>query len=196
MIVPKVYLFSSVFNMIQLPSLADYLSCDCECFQNETFLTKNSSKKPIDYVQKEKLKCEFILDQVNKHQIFDINTLMLKPCYGVSSTTAIILRTSLLRHQHSIKRLKIATKKLLDIYIAIENGKNVSVTVYIQTIQQHINTLINTWIKLFRSESVVCTSELVKSENNHIQTLKVLENVIKSPVYGFDQLEISVKPPE
>jgi hypothetical protein len=155
--------------MIQLPSLADYLSCDCECFQNETFLSKNSSKKPLDYVQNKKLNCEFILEEVNKHQFFDIIhcclNLVMVFIYNSNYFKNFSFKTPTF-----YQRLKIAMKKISDIYIAIENGKNVSVTVYIQTVQQHINTLINTWIKLFRSESVVCTSELVKSENNYIQT--------------------------
>jgi len=181
--------------MVEIPPYQDYLSCNCICFQNEAiFPPKKIPRKLCDYVEQEKKRCEAMHDEVLKHQFFDIQTI--KPCYGVSSTTALILRSSLYRHQNSIKKLKIATKKFSNIFVAIENGKVVSVNVYIQALQQLIDTTISTWVNLFKADSFICITKLAQSEKNHLETLKVLENVVKSADCGFDQLEIPVEPPQ
>ncbi len=56
--------------------------------------------------------------------------------------------------------------KFANIYIQIENWKEISVTVSIQTLQQHIKTAVNTWVNLYKSDSYVCISKLAQSEKN------------------------------
>jgi hypothetical protein len=175
---------------------SDYLTLNCQCFKNEiTFPTKKPPRKLCDYVIFEKQRCLAIHEEANKHIYFDVQDM--KPCYGVSTTTAMILRSSLLRHLNTIKKLTTVVKKNpSDMYIKFENGKEISVSSYTQTVKQAVEAKINTLTNFNDHSSPVIIGKLTRSEKYHNSTLTVLENVIKSIENGFNQLEISIESPQ
>ena len=189
---------SKFFNKVEIPTFTGYLSCNCVCFQNEAFFPpKKTSKKLADYVKQEKRKCLAMDDEIQKHQFFDVQNV--NTCYGVTLTTALILRSSYLRHQESLKKLKLATKKSSNIYVQfdeMDNGKVVSVDVYIQTLKQLLDARITTLENFANASTFVCVLKLKQSEKNHFQTIKVLENVIQDADQGFNKLEIPIESPE
>jgi len=180
--------FSSTFSI--------NLTCNCPCFKNEVnFPTQKAPRKLADYITQTKQKCNAMCKEVQKHLYFDIEEM--KPCYGVSTTTALVLRSSIFRHLKSIKRLKTVGKKNSgNVYIKFPNGKELTVDVYTQTVKQLLETNINTLTNFSDVSSPVEVHKLQKSEEQHLSTLKVLQHVVKNVSDGFDQLEIFIESPE
>ena len=177
-------------------SLPEYLTCNCVCFKNEDlFPRKKLPSKPVDYIKQENTRCNSMVREISKHQLFDIEEM--KPCYGVSTTTASTLRSSLFRHENTLKKLKnfVKTRNQTDFYIRFENGKEVSVDVYLQTIKQLISTNIQIIEVCSEAYSPVCVSRLKISEKQHLSTLAVFENVVYGFEHGNNQLELSIEPP-
>jgi hypothetical protein len=98
---------------------------------------------------------------------------------------------------NTIKKLTTVVKKNpSDMYIKFENGKEISVSSYTQTVKQAVEAKINTLTNFNDHSSPVIIGKLTRSEKYHNSTLTVLENVIKSIENGFNQLEISIESPQ
>jgi hypothetical protein len=181
-------------DLNRLPS-TNFLSYSCECFKNDDILTNTKTpKSDEDYIQKEKKKCELMYSEVYKHQYFNFEE-EIKTCYAVSETLSLVLRNSLYRHKASLKRLNSALKtegkKIC--YIKLKNGTKVPVNVYTQTVKQLLQANLNVLTNFTDAYSLVDINKLKESEQNHCDTLSILENVIKRTGDGFDKLEIPIQ---
>ena len=176
-------------------SIPESLTFNCECFKSDSLLqNKKVAAKNTLYVEQEKNRCNRLYDEIQKHQFFDFHDM--KPCYGVSTTTAFQLRASFFRHQATIKRILPALKKSVkDVYIKFGNGKEVSVSIYARTLMLLIKAKISSIENFTDYSSPVCIQTLKDSVRDHLNSLEVLENVIQTYANEFDKLEVYLDSP-
>ena len=178
------------------PIKVTVLSCKCECFQ--TFFSKpQTEKKKLrlkGYIDYQIEKCEFLSNEVHKHQFFNIEEF--KPCLGATTTYAYILKTSYFRHLRTLKQLKSTAKKVQRcLYIKFESGGEVSVDCYINSLKQLIEGKNFAAENLLQNYSEVSVLKLIESEEQHLETLKIFQNVLEATKPGDSELEVVIKSP-